>query len=160
MNVEILKSMASRYLGRGIYHLIELRHPNFTQDWNFINGGINSNITIDGTVYETLPFALTLAPQGENAGASIAIANVDRRISDELSNAIDNNDIEVTTYLAHVEKVGTTISAERYPKGTYTVASVEVTQDVVALGIALKSSLGYNLSALRFNKNDFSNLYL
>ena len=92
--------------------------------------------------------------------ASIAIANVDRRIAEELTLATDNTDIEVTTYLAHIEKVGTTITAERYPKGTFTVVSAEVTQDVVALGIALKSSLGYNISSLRFNKNDFSNIYL
>lgn len=159
-NLELLKSMASRYLGRGVYQLIELRHSGFSQDWNFINGGGRNGITIDGTHYETLPFALTLAAQGENSGASLVIANVDRRIADELSRAVSNKDIVVNVYLAHLERYGTSIAAERYSKGSYTVTGVEVTKEAVSLGIAVKSSLGFNVGSRRFNQNDFPNLYL
>jgi len=160
MNLELIKSSASRYLGRGIYQVIELRHSGFSQEWNLINAGSRTPINIDGTEYESLPFALTLSSQGESASSTVAIANIDRRIAEEISNAVDNEDIQVSTYLAHLESNNGDVVGELYPKGVYTVSSCEVTQDAIALGLAIKSSLGFNISSLRFSKNNFNNLYL
>ena len=158
MNLELIKSAASRYLGRGIYQAVELRHSGFSQDWLLING--TKGITIDGVTYEAFPFALTLSPQGDNAGASLQLANVDRRITEELSAALTNESIIVDIYIVHIEKKGTIIEGERYHKGQFEVINAEVTQDAVSLGVALRSSVGYNASSLRFNKNDFGNIYL
>lgn len=160
---EFKKSAYSRYLGRGIYFLLEFSHSSWSQTHRFINN--NKSIEIESYTYLGLPFKLILNTQGENAGTSIGIANIDRQLTQQIKLAVksefNNENIQCKIFLAHIERdTSGNLTKEKYDRGTFEVINIEITKEQINLGINLILSLGFNIGTIRYNRNLFKNLYL
>ncbi|PNX49889.1 MAG: hypothetical protein BV457_00180 [Thermoplasmata archaeon M9B1D] len=160
---ELKKSAYSRYLGRGLYILLEFSHSSWLETYRFINN--NKTITIDSNEYLGLPFKLLFNTQGENSGTSIGIANIDRQLTYKIREAVKssykNKNIQCKIYLAHIERdTSGNLISEKYDRGTFEVISLDIDKTQINLGINLILSIGYNIGTIRYNKNLFPNLYL
>ena len=158
MSFEFLKSAYSRSLGRYEFFLLEFNHPDWDKTWYFVNN--NVPVTVDGQEYLGLPFKFVLNTQGETSGSAVAIANVDRRITQYLKQAIGNDDLTCKISLVHYENAGGVVKTDTEFKGEFLVTNTQIGIEQIDLSLNLRISLDFNLSTIRYNKQRFSNIYL
>lgn len=152
---ELDKNSFSRYLGRGLCLLVEISHSELPQTYYLINNTVD--VTIDSQVYQAYPFDVILPSQTEQSGTKITLSNVNNTISNELAAIVNSNEsVIITIYIANIENNAN----EKINKGIFELTEIAVTNEVVTGTINIKNCLDINLGSIRYNKQNFPNLFL
>lgn len=152
---ELDKNSFSRYLGRGLCLLVEISHSQLPQTYYLINN--IKDVTIDGQLYQAYPFDVILPSQTEQSGTKITLSNINNTISKELAAIVSSNEnVIVQLYIANIEDN----ASEKINKGSFELTEIAITNEVVTGTINIRNCLDINLGSIRYNKQNFPNLFL
>ena len=152
---ELDKNSFSRFLGRGLCLLVEISHSQLPQTYYLINN--IKDVTIDGQLYQAYPFDVILPSQTEQSGTKITLSNINNTISKELAAIVSSNEnVIIQLYIANIEDN----ASEKINKGSFELTEIAITNEVVTGTINIRNCLDINLGSIRYNKQNFPNLFL
>nr|DAY58543.1 MAG TPA: protein of unknown function (DUF1833) [Caudoviricetes sp.] len=152
---ELDKNSYSRYLGRALKMLIELKHSAFQESFCFIND--TKTLELDSKIYQPYPFDIILPSQTETQGTQLVLSNIQNLAANEIRKTINSNEnILLDLYIVNIE----TEAAEKYPAGLFEIFEAQITPESITATINIRHNLDVNMSTINYYRQTFPNLFL